>query len=100
MTAKKKPATPTTTAAAKPPKPRAHTLRMVSLDDFGDLDIMFNSEHDTPNRIYFRESGDDYSMFYLNTRQANALLEWLQDVVPLMVDEPSDPTAPVVRVVA
>ncbi len=101
MTTKKHPTTTEIKVpAAKTPKSRAHTLRMLGVEDFGDLDVMFGHDQDAPNRLYFRESGDDYATFILNTRQANALLEWLQGIVPLMVDEPMDPTAPVVRVVA
>jgi len=100
MTAKKQPTTlDKAITKAQTVTTRPHTLRLLQVDEFGDLDIMFNHSDDTHNCVYFRENGCDYATFLLNQRQANALLEWLQDVVPLMTEEPEDPTAPLVRVV-
>lgn len=83
----------TATKTEKAPKPREQRLVMGDVDG-NRMEWVFAEN----GRVDFLDvnDGDGYHHFSLTVIQARALLDFLQDVVPLMQETPADPTAPLV----
>ena len=79
------------------PNPREQRLVIGEVADFGKMEWVFGREGNFSVLEVMDE--EEYVCCYYTVAQAEALMNWLQDVVPLMQAAPSDPTAPLVRYV-
>ncbi len=83
--------------AEKSPKPREQRLVIGDVAEFGKMEWVFGRSEDTSHLEVMDDSG--YVCCFYTVEQAEALMDWLQNVVPLMQEAPSDPMAPLVRYV-